>query len=102
VARPVTTGSLLRRGSFYATWLPLGGLSLIGLGIGTGRKRRRWLLGSALLLIAGMLFLYPGCGSSSNSVSPTGGTVAGTYNVTVTGSASTGSSHNTLVQIRVN
>ena len=63
VARPVTTGSLLRRGSFYAAWLPIGGLSLVGLGIGAGRKRRRWLVGVVLGLIAGAILLQSGCGS---------------------------------------
>ena len=45
VARPVNSGSLFRRTSFYAAWLPIGGLSLAGLGIGAGRRRRRWIAG---------------------------------------------------------
>lgn len=101
VPRPVTTGSLLRRGSFYAAWLPIGGLSLVGLGIGAGRKRRRWLAGAVLCLIAGAILLQSGCGSSSSSPTPGGGTQAGTYIVTITGSAGTGSSHNTQVQLVV-
>ncbi|HEX7424775.1 MAG TPA: SBBP repeat-containing protein [Terriglobales bacterium] len=101
VARPVTTGSLLRRGSFYAAWLPIGGLSLVGLGIGAGRKRRRWLVGAVLCLIAGAILLQSGCGSSSSSVTPGGGTSAGTYIITITGSAGTGASHNTQVQLTV-
>ena len=101
VARPVVTGSLLRRGSFYAAWLPIGGLSLVGLGIGAGRKRRRWLAGAVLCLIAGAILLQSGCGSSSSGVSPGGGTQAGVYNITVTGSAGTGASHNTQVTLVV-
>jgi len=102
VQRPVTTGSLLRRGSFYAAWLPIGGLSLVGLGISVGgRKRRRWLAASVLGLIAGAILLWSGCGSSSSTVTPGGGTLAGTYTVTITGSASTTASHNTQVQITV-
>jgi hypothetical protein len=93
VARPVTSGSLLRRGSFYATWLPIGGLSLVGLGIGVGRKRRRWLAGAVLCLIAGVILLQPGCGSASNSTTTPGGTLADTYTITITGSAGTGASH---------
>jgi len=99
--RPVTTGSLLRRGSFYAAWLPIGGLSLVGLGIGAGRKRRRWLAGAVLCLIAGVILLQSGCGSSSSSPTTPGGTAAGTYIITITGSAGTGSSHNTQVQLVV-
>ena len=102
VARPVTTGSLLRRGSFYAAWLPIGGLSLVALGIGAGRKRRRWLAGAVLCLIAGAILLQSGCGSSSSSTTTGGGTSAGTYIITITGSAGTGSSHNTQVTLTVN
>jgi Beta-propeller repeat len=102
VARPVTTGSLFHRGSFYAAWLPIGGLSLVGLGLGAGRKRRRWLLGAVLGVIAGMVLLQVGCGSSSSSVTTVGGTAAGTYTITVNGSAGTGASHSAQVNIRVN
>jgi len=103
VPRPVTTGSLFRRGSFYAAWLPVGGLSLVGLGIGAaGRKRRRWLAGAALGLIAGVILLQPGCGSASNTTTATGGTLAGVYTITITGSAGTAATHNTQVRLQVN
>ncbi len=106
VARPVNSGSLLRRGSFYAsfdaTWLPIGGLSLIGLGIGAGRKRRRWLMGALLGLVAGVILLLPSCGSSSNVATSTGGTLAGTYIITIEGSAGTGSSHSCQLNLTVN
>jgi Domain of unknown function DUF11/Beta-propeller repeat len=102
VARPITTGSLFRRGSFYAAWLPIGGLSLVGLGLGAGRKRRRWLAGVILALIAGAIVLQSGCGSSSSGTTTGGGTQAGTYIVTITGSAGTGASHNTQVTLTVN
>jgi hypothetical protein len=101
VARPVTTGSLFRRTSFYAAWLPIGGLSLVGLGIGAGRKRRRVLACAALGLVGGLILLQPACGSSSNPTTTTGGTAAGQYTITITGSASTGASHNTIVTLDV-
>jgi hypothetical protein len=101
VARPVNTGSLLHRAPFYATWLPIGGLSLLGLGIGAGKKRRRWLTGLALCALFGTIMLQLACGSSSSSVSPTGGTVAQTYNILIAGSAATGASHNQNVQLVV-
>ena len=101
VARPVTTGSVFRRGSFYAAWLPIGGLSLVGLGIGAGRKRRRWLAAVVLGVIAGAILLQSGCGSSSSSVTPGGGTQAGTYTITIAGSAGTGAAHNTTVTLFV-
>ncbi len=101
VARPVTTGSLLRHGSFYAAWLPIGGLSLVGLGIGVGRKRRRCLAAAVLGLIAGVILLQPGCGSSSSSTTTAGGTQAGIYTITITGSAGTGASHTYQVRLQV-
>jgi hypothetical protein len=102
VVRPITSGSLLRRGSFYATWLPIGGLSLVGLGLGSGRKRRRWIVGAVLAIIAGMILLQSGCGSSSTALTPTGGTAAGTYTITVVGSAGATASHTATVNLRVN
>lgn len=101
VPRPVTTGSVFRRGSFYATWLPIAGLSLASLGIGAGRKRRRWLAAVVLGLIAGAMLLQSGCGSSSSSVTPGGGTQAGTYTITISGAAGTGASHNTTATLFV-
>jgi len=106
VARPVNSGSLLRhRGSFYAsfyaTWLPIGGVSLIGLGIGAGRKRRRWLMGAVLGVVAGVILLLPSCGGNSNVATSTGGTLAGTYIITIEGSAGTGSSHSCPVTLEV-
>jgi len=102
VARPVPVASLFRRGSFYAGWLPIGGLSFLGLGLGAGRKRRRWLAGAVLCLIAGAILLQSGCGSSSSGVSTGGGTQAGIYTITIQGSAGTGASHSTQVQLQVN
>jgi hypothetical protein len=98
----VNTGSLFRRGSFYATWLPIGGLSLVGLGIGAARKRRRWLIGAVLCLIAGVVLVQPGCGGASTSVTTQTGTAAGVYTITITGSAGTGASHTKQVTLRVN
>jgi uncharacterized repeat protein (TIGR01451 family) len=100
-ARPVTTGGLLRRHLFYALWLPVGGLSLLGLGVGAGYKRRRWLAGALLGLMAGIILLQGACGSSSSSPAATGGTPAGNYTITITGSSGS-VPHNTTVQLIVN
>jgi Beta-propeller repeat/Domain of unknown function DUF11 len=102
VARPVTTGSVFRRSSFYAGWLPIAGLSLVSLGIGAGRKRRRWLAAVVLGVIAGAILLQSGCGSSGSSVTTGGGTQAGTYIITISGSAGTGASHNGTATLIVN
>jgi hypothetical protein len=98
----VTTSSVFRRGSFYAAWLPIAGLSLVSLGIGAGRKRRRWLAGVVLGVIAGAILLQLGCGSSGSSVNPGGGTIAGTYIITISGSAGTGASHSGTATLIVN
>jgi hypothetical protein len=110
VARPINNVGQLRRGSFrssfYGAWLPIGGLSLMGLTIGglslgAGSKRRRWLIGALLGLVAGLILLQPACGSSSTTVSTNGGTSAGIYIITISGAAGTGASHNTQVQLQV-
>jgi len=100
-ARPVNTGSLLRGGPLYATWLPVGGLSLVGLGLGAVFKRRRWLARMLLGLLTGLIILQAACGSSSSTPAPTGGTPAGTYTITITGSSGS-ASHNTRVTLIVN
>jgi hypothetical protein len=99
-ARPVTTGSLLRRHLWYATWLPVGGLSLLGLGVGAGHKRRRRLAGALLGLMAGMMVLQVACGST-RTPAPTAGTPPGTFTITITGASGT-VQHNTTVQLIVN
>jgi hypothetical protein len=86
-ARPVNTGSVFHGSPLYATWLPVGGLSLLGLGVGAGIRRRRWLAGAVLGLIAGIILLQPACGSSSSTPPVTGGTPAGTYTINITGSS---------------
>ncbi len=100
-ARPVNTGSLLRGGPLYAAWLPVGGLSLLGLGLGAGFKRRRWLAGMLLGLLAGLILLQAACGSSGSSTLPSGGTPAGTYDLVITGSSGS-ASHNRHVTLIVN
>lgn len=99
-ARPVQTGSLRQGGPLYATWLPVGGLSLLGLGLGAGWKRRRWPAGAVVGLIVSIILLQSACGSSRSTTPPGGGTPAGTYPVTIT--ATSGSQpHNTLVTLIV-
>ncbi len=99
-ARPVNTGRLFHGGPLYATWLPVGGLSLLGLGVGAGVRRRRWLAGALLGLIAGIILLQPACGSSNSTPIPAGGTPAGTYTLTLTGSSGS-VSHNASVTLIV-
>jgi uncharacterized repeat protein (TIGR01451 family) len=91
-ARPVTTpgASLLTRHSrdFYAVWLAIPGLTLLGVGVGGGRRRRRMvgiLMGCTLFAV---LLLQPAC-STTATQPPVSGTPPGTSNITV--SATSGS-----------
>lgn len=76
------------KGVFYAMWLPVGGLALLGAGF-TSRKKR--LLGFLLgcLLFSGLIFMAACGGSSSSGGGGTTvpGTPAGAYTVTVTGTS---------------
>ncbi len=78
------TEKLGRVGPTYASWLPISGLALLGLGIG-GKisRRRKWLAGLCVAAVLVMIGLQAGCGSS-NQTSVTSGTPAGTYTLTVT------------------
>jgi len=68
---------------FYAMWLALPGLTLLGVGAGSNRRRRR-ILGILLFCtLFALLLLQPAC-SSSNTQLPVSGTPAGQYKVTVT------------------
>lgn len=88
-ARVTTTTELWKHyGPLSATWLPIGGLTLFGLGIGKGSRRRRWLMGLILTAFFSLIAFQFGC-SSKAPISTTTGTPAGTYVVTV--SAASGS-----------
>ncbi len=83
-------------GIFYAMWLPVVGLSLVGMRFSTANSRRKKLLGFLLLgLIMAALFFLPACGGSSNNGGGGGGctgcTPKGSYTVTVTGTDSVNS-----------
>ncbi len=79
---------------FYAMFLPISGLSLIGVSFSSIRSRHKKLF--ALLMIGTVmaaLILLPACGGSSSGGGGggggggTGGTPAGAYTITVTGTA---------------
>ena len=74
---------------FYALFLPVGGMALLGVGFGSFGSRRKKLFGFLLLgLLSSSLLLMPACGGSSSSGhGGSAGTPAGSYTITVSGSA---------------
>ncbi|HLV85786.1 MAG TPA: hypothetical protein VKV39_02340 [Candidatus Sulfotelmatobacter sp.] len=75
-------------GWFYAVWLPLPLLGLIGVGAARNRRARSaWGL-MTLLLLAGSMLLIPACGSSNSFTTDTTTNVTtpkNTYTFTITG-----------------
>jgi len=85
--RPITTttASLLLH-HFYAVWLMIPGLTLLGVGFTGGRRRRRIAAIFMLCLLFALLLLLPAC-SHTNTQPPVSGTPAGNYTITVTATA---------------
>jgi hypothetical protein len=84
-ARPATTpaASLFKR-HFYAVWLMVPAMALVGVG---GNRRRRRILGFLALCTLFTLALFvPAC-SSSKTTTPPAGTPAGNYTITITAAA---------------
>jgi hypothetical protein len=84
---PVTAASHPR--PFYALWLPLPLLGLVGLGAAVGGKKSRKALGLlALFIVSGSLLLLPACATNTGNLrttTPNGITPANTYTFTIVG-----------------
>jgi len=91
-----SSGALVRPTKyFYAMWLPIAGLSMLGLSFSSARSRRKKVLGFlAVAMVMTALFLLPACGKASNATNTntntggggcTGCTPTGNYTVTITG-----------------
>ena len=92
--RPVTppAASIFTR-RFYAIWLILPGMALVGAG---GNRRRRRIFGIlTLCTLFTLLLLVPAC-SSTRTQPPVSGTPAGNYTITVTAAAGTDSKTQTI------
>jgi hypothetical protein len=105
------TAALVHPSKFlFATWLPIAGLSLVGVGFSSARTRKRKLFGFLMIgMMLAALFLMPACGGGSGSGGGgggggTGGTPAGAYTVTITGTGtdSATTTHATTVTLTVN
>jgi len=85
---PVPTGAAARRRMFYAFWLPVPMLALVGVGIAAGGRRSRTAWGVlAIFVVAGSLLLLPACSTSSSTTTTNTNVVTppNTYTFTLTG-----------------
>jgi uncharacterized repeat protein (TIGR01451 family) len=96
--QPIT--SLRSRGArFYAFWLAMPGLAFIALGTGSRRRRQRMLGIFFFCALFALVMLQPAC-HSSPTTTPSSGTPAGTYTLTIT--ATSGSlTESTTVNLQV-
>ena len=88
-------------------WLPIAGLSLVGIGF-AGPRRRKFLGFLMLAMVIAALLVMPACGGSSGGGGCTQncggsqGTPAGAYTVTVTGTGADGTVQTAQVVLTVN
>jgi len=90
---------------FYAMWLPIAGLSLVGMSFSSTRSRRKKLLGFLMIaMVMAALFVMPACGGGSSGGGGGGGTgtPAGSYTVTITGTGTDGTVQTAPVILTVN
>jgi len=74
-------------GLSYAIWLPIPGLALVSVGLGSGNSRRKKLLGLTLLVfLLAAVMITPGCVSYTHLGNV--GTPPGQYTISVTGTDS--------------
>jgi uncharacterized repeat protein (TIGR01451 family) len=78
---PQSAGIFFRH--FYALWLPVPGLALLGFAAAGDRRRRRIAGLFMLSLVFTMLILQPACSKSTSQI-PASGTPAGTFTLTLT------------------
>lgn len=95
-ARPVTTtaSASFTRG-LYALWFAVPGMSLLFVGIGGDRRKRRIAGMLMLCTVFAMLLLIPAC-SHTTTQTPVSGTPAGNYTITVTAISGTDSKSQTV------
>ncbi|MBS1850116.1 MAG: SBBP repeat-containing protein [Acidobacteria bacterium] len=100
--KAATSGSLMHASSIlYASWLPIGGIAILGAGFGA--RRKRLLIGFLLVLMLCGLMVMAACGGGSGGGGGGGGgggTPSGNYTITISGAS--GNTHTTAVTLHVN
>jgi hypothetical protein len=96
-----------RDGLLYAVWLPVCGLTLVGVGFGSPLAKKRKLLGLVLYSVVFTgLIVQAACGGGASSSSggggggASGGTPAGNYAITITGTSGS-TQHSTTTTLTV-
>jgi len=90
---PIITKSATHQKNFYALWLALPMLGLVGLGAAAGQRRTRKAWGLlALFILGASLLLLPACGTNTSTATstPNGVTPNNTYTFTLEGIDTTG------------
>jgi uncharacterized repeat protein (TIGR01451 family) len=83
--QPVTTvASTAWHSPLYALWLMVPGMSLLGIGVGGKRLRRRRLGLLILSLFFALVLLQPSCSGATKTPPQVSGTPTGTYSMTIT------------------
>lgn len=85
---PVTTGARSQSRNFYALWMTVPFLGLVGLGAAASGKRSRKAWGLlAIFVLGGSFLLIPACSNSASTSTstPNGTTPANTYTFTIVG-----------------
>ena len=96
--RVTTTTDLGKHGGpWYATWLPISGLALMGLGMGQSAARRRWLMGWLVGASLSLIFFQAAC--TKSAITTTSGTPAGTYILTVSATSGTATRNATVTLV---
>lgn len=96
-ARPVLppAASLLTR-HFYAIWLMVPGLTLLSVGVGGNRRRRRVAGIFVLLVTFGLFLMLPACNGSKATQAPVSGTPPNNYTITVTATSGSDTKSQTI------
>jgi len=63
---PLPRAAVARARPWYALWLPLPLLALLGASVASGTRSRRAWCGLALFVAAGVILLMPACGNNNN------------------------------------